>query len=288
MTRTFPESGCAVLAGWLLLLPAALMCWTQSWSLDLPMVDPVPGGVAVVPLTGKISVAPVVHYRKQRAMVLRDGDHYLAVIGIPLAAQPGLHELHVQSGPKKTQTIVRFRVHAKEYESQHITLKNRRMVNPSKTDLARISREKKRILAAFAHWRNSTPERLNFRPPVAGRFSSPFGLRRFFNGEARKPHSGLDIAAAIGTPIHAPAAGKVIEVGNFFFNGNKALIDHGEGLVTMYCHMSSIAVKTGDVVAAGDVIGMVGKTGRVTGPHLHWSVSLNNVRVDPGLFLSRP
>ena len=123
--------------------------------------------------------------------------------------------------------------------------------------------------------------------PVEGRYSSPFGLRRFFNEQARKPHSGLDIVANEGTPVRAAADGVVINTGNYFFNGNTVFIDHGQGLITMYCHLNRIDVSDGQQVKRGDLIGGVGSTGRVTGAHLHWSVLLNGTLVNPELFLSK-
>jgi murein DD-endopeptidase MepM/ murein hydrolase activator NlpD len=173
----------------------------------------------------------------------------------------------------------------KAYEEQHITIEDKRKVNPEPRDQQRITREQKLINAALEHWSDQDNVVVEFHKPVTGPTSSPFGLRRFFNEQARNPHSGLDIAAAAGTPVQAPAPGTVIETGDFFFNGNTVLIDHGQGLVTMYCHLSAIDVKRGDRLRTGDRIGKVGMTGRVTGPHLHWGVSLNDARVDPLLFL---
>jgi len=124
-----------------------------------------------------------------------------------------------------------------------------------------------------------------FIQPVAGPYSSPFGLKRFFNGEARAPHAGLDIAAPEGRPVQAPADGVVAQTGDYFFNGRTVLIDHGNGLVSMLCHLSEIRVQKGQQLKQGEVIGTVGKTGRATGPHLHWTVSLNDARIDPLLLL---
>jgi len=178
-----------------------------------------------------------------------------------------------------------FTVHAKEYAAQHITLKNKRMVEPTAEDLARINREQEIIRNAFATWTDEPVSTLTFRAPARGRISSVFGLRRFFNDEPRQPHSGIDIAAPLGAPVVAPFAGTVIEIGEYFFNGKTVFIDHGQGLVSMFNHLSRILVTRGTRVRQGQKIGEVGKTGRVTGPHLHWTVSLNDSRVDPTLFL---
>jgi murein DD-endopeptidase MepM/ murein hydrolase activator NlpD len=134
---------------------------------------------------------------------------------------------------------------------------------------------------------DAVPASLRLRQPAPGPRSSSFGLRRIFNGQSRNPHAGMDIAAAVGSPVIAAAAGRVIDTGDYFFNGKTVWLDHGRGLLTMYCHLSAVSVRSGDTVAAGDVLGAVGATGRVTGAHLHWSVSLNRVMVDPALFLDR-
>jgi murein DD-endopeptidase MepM/ murein hydrolase activator NlpD len=244
---------------------------------------PVPGGIAVITLPADAEPATA-RYRDRKILVTRNDDHYIAVIGLPLATKSGRHYLKVKNRQGKTQSIG-FQVEDKAYEEQHITIKDKRKVNPEKRDMERITRESKQIKSALRHWSAQDDVVIAFQKPVEGPTSSPFGLRRFFNEQARNPHSGLDIAAAEGAPIHAPAPGTVLDTGEFFFNGNTVLLDHGQGLVTMYCHMSKIDVEPGQTVDSGDILGEVGMTGRVTGPHLHWGVSLNDARIDPVLFL---
>ena len=262
---------------------ACLLSSTIASAADLPDAEPVPGGIALVALPPGSDDVQVTFNRKP-VLLTSTGNTITAVIGLPLSTKPGIHTLSLKTRNGR-KTTLDFQVNDKQYESQHITLKNKRQVNPEKRDMVRIGREQKRIRKALAHYDHQRPERLRFLIPVDAPVSSPFGLRRFFNEQPRKPHSGLDLAAAAGTPVHAPAGGRVSDTGNFFFNGNTIFIDHGQGLVTMYCHLSRIDVKPGQQVRAGDVIGAVGRTGRVTGPHLHWSVSLNDARVDPMLFL---
>ena len=251
---------------------------------DLPLTAPVPGGIAIVCVGRAPSPAPEVTFEGQRVLVARVGEAWQAVVGLPLALRPGSHELAV-TRDEKTERTIPFRVGSRKYDTQHVTLANRRQVEPEPEDLRRIAREHDVLVRAFTTFSDFESDGLAFDLPSAGPVSGGFGLRRFFNNEPRLPHSGLDIAAPEGTPINAPAAGRVLETGDFFFNGLTVVLDHGQGVITMYNHLSRIDVVKGLRVARGERIGAVGRTGRVTGPHLHWSVSLNNARVDPALFL---
>ncbi|MBL0512930.1 peptidoglycan DD-metalloendopeptidase family protein [Aeromonas media] len=241
---------------------------------------PVPGGVAVVPL-GDGPKVPTVRYQDKPVLVVREeGRHWIAIVGIPLKSQAGPHQLQVSDG-----RTLGFTVGNKHYREQHIKLKNTRQVNPLAEDMARINRELAEQNKAYQTFSPAQPSNLLFDKPVNGPLSSPFGLRRFFNGEERNPHSGLDFAVGAGTPIKAPAAGKVILIGNYFFNGNTVFVDHGQGLISMFCHMSKVDVKLGQSLPRGGIVGRVGATGRATGPHMHWNVSLNDARVDPAIFI---
>ena len=181
---------------------------------------------------------------------------------------------------------VTFEVTPKQYAVQSLKVPPKQ-VNLSKADLARVARERELIERALSHWSDTEPASLLIPQPIPGMRSSSFGLRRVFNGESRNPHSGMDIAAPVGVAVHAPLAGTVLDTGHYFFNGNTVLLDHGRGFITMYCHLSKIDVRPGQHLAAGEVLGQVGMTGRVTGPHLHWGLNLNHAWVDPELFLAK-
>lgn len=251
---------------------------------ELPRESLVPGGVAVIPLGENPSSPPEASFDGRRVLVIQSDGLWHAVVGLGLSTVPGEQKLHTR-GVDGIERDYLFRVESKEYAEQRITLANARQVNPTARDLRRIARESKRMQAVFAKFAPGVAGNLILEIPADGELSGNFGLRRFFNGEARNPHAGIDFAAPVGTPVHAPEDGTVTLTGNFFFNGKSVFLDHGQGMISMMNHLSRIGVHKGQKVKRGDVIGAVGATGRATGPHLHWTLSLNNSRVDPMLFL---
>ena len=248
---------------------------------ELPDELNAPGGVVIIPINSKDR--PKAFFYDKRVLVIGESQNWKAIIGIPLKIELGEHKLKVVSNGVEANYL--FEVVGKAYEAQYLTIKNKRQVNPNKEDMLRITRERKLISKAKINWREIDNVPFRFIKPAKGPFSSSFGLRRFFNNQPRNPHSGLDIAAETGTPIVAPAAGIVTNAGDYFFNGKTVFLDHGQGLITMYCHMENISVEEGDIVDVNDLLGTIGSTGRVTGAHLHWSVILNNTTVEPLLFL---
>jgi murein DD-endopeptidase MepM/ murein hydrolase activator NlpD len=243
-----------------LLIVLAIPVWAAA--MTLPRHSPVPGGVAVVPLDVEVSGVgvsgpPMVRYDGRILMVVRDRDQWVAVVGIPLETPAGVKTLQIQnaSGAKRQQT---FTVHEKQYREEWLTVKNPRLVYPNQKDRERIAKERGQIADALAHWTAEVVVKEPFLVPVAGRFTSSFGLQRFFNRQPRRRHTGLDIAAPIGTPVRAPGLGWVVETGHFFFNGNTVFIEHGQGWVTVYCHLERIDVEVGQQVARGEWIGTVG------------------------------
>jgi len=275
------------------LIRTALLCLSALFCMPALAADsfifrllnkPVPGGVAVLPLE-RGGEAPSVTFANRPVLVIDDQGQWTAIVGIPLTVKAGSEQSALVRDAKGAQRRVAFKVDAKAYPEQRITLKNKGQVNLSPENEQRFKRELDEQLAAYRTFSPTAPSNVKFDVPVPGRQSSPFGVRRFFNGEERNPHSGLDFAAGTGTPVQAPADGKIILIGDYFFNGKTVFIDHGRGLITMFCHLSAIDVQVGQTVKRGEAVAKVGATGRATGPHLHWNVSLNDARVDPAIFI---
>ena len=239
-----------------------------------------PGGIAIIDVGGVDEPPPAVRYRGRPVLLFTEGSRRKAAIGLPLDLEPGSVAVSLNGD----DIVIAVEPYA--YREQRLTVKNQSYVTPDPEQLERIARERKIIDAAIGNYREAELDGIALRAPVPGPRSSSFGLRRFFNDQPRSPHKGMDIAAAEGTPIIAPRDGVVTATGDYFFNGNTVIVDHGQGLVTLYCHLSEIDVAEGDSVATGALLGAVGSTGRVTGPHLHFGVYLNGTAVDPAILLT--
>jgi len=265
----------------LLLVTSPLWAQADEWRQDLPTDQRVPGGVAVMPLAAADAPKPALRFNDHDVLVVsRDGLWY-AVVGLPLELRAGDQQVDLNGA------FLLLELANKQYPSSTITVTNAATVRPSEAQQQRIARENAELMAALNPVTKRQPEVLAMQPPVAGRFTSVFGKRRYYNGQREpKIHTGLDIAAATGTPVAAPSAGSVALVANRFLTGNTVVLDHGSGMFSMYCHLDSTAVIAGDELTTGQLLGKVGATGRVTGPHLHWSVWLNGSWVEPGLFLA--
>ena len=260
-----------------------LFCVTTLFASGIPENTPFPGGVIVQEIQAK--ERPQVFHGKRQLMLL-DGEKkgtYTIIAGLKLSQKIDKpFKMRIVEGNK--EQFHTFYLEDKIYKKQYITIKNKRKVSPKKMDMKRINSESKRSRVALALY---TPQKflsLKMLKPVDVNISDDYGKRRYFNNKPRRPHSGVDMPSPVGTAIVAPLSGQIADLGHFFFNGNVIFIDHGLGLVSMYCHMSKFSVKKGDMVKKGQKIGEVGMTGRVTGPHLHWGVSLNGAMVDPRLF----
>jgi murein DD-endopeptidase MepM/ murein hydrolase activator NlpD len=204
------------------------------------------------------------------------------LVGIDLDATPGTYPVSVDAGQASTAVHRTYSlvVAPKKFATRKLTV-DENFVNPPANMQERISRESARLAEL---WQHSTPARLWSGPfvrPVPHEANSAFGTRSIFNGQPRSAHSGADFLSPAGTPIKAPNAGQIVLAEDLYYSGNTVVIDHGLGLYSLFAHLSVIGVKPGVAVATGDIVGKVGATGRVTGPHLHWMVRAGGARVDP-------
>jgi murein DD-endopeptidase MepM/ murein hydrolase activator NlpD len=202
--------------------------------------------------------------------------------GIDLATKPGRYRVTVEAERPRLSPLRAtrsLRVAARTFPTRQLRVAPR-FVEPSEDDQLRIVREAERIDAIF-----KTPSLRVwdgvFLSPLMGPVTSNFGARSVFNGQPRAPHAGIDFTDEIGTPTASPSAGRVTLADDLFFTGNTIIIDHGQGLYSLFAHLSEFVAREGEDVAPGTIVGYVGATGRVTGPHLHWAVRLNAARVDP-------
>lgn len=249
---------------------------------DLPKESRVPGGVVILDISPADAKPPQVQFDGHPVMVVKRDSRWVAVIGLPLSLSPGVYGVDVNQ-----QThAVQFTVSDKHYPTQPLNVEPK-YVEPPAEVLARIQRESALMRDAFAQFSEPLPDTFRMNLPAVGPETSAFGLRRVFNGQSRNPHSGVDIGAPMHAEVSAPLAGTVVISGDFYFNGNTIIVDHGGGLLSLYCHLSQINVEKGDRVSTGQLLGKVGATGRVTGPHLHFSVNLTGARVDPTLFFTQ-
>lgn len=236
-------------------------------------------GVAVLNITGDWADHKVFFWKDDPT-----GTLFRAYTGIDIGAQPGAQQLHIEvqvPDIKPVECAAPFTIRTGHYRVEKLTVAPE-FVRPPAAEAARMKEEGERLDAIYA---TASQDRLwtgAFRFPLAGpRRGGNFGTRRVLNGEPRAPHSGLDIPAVSGTPVHATQNGRVALAEPLYLSGNTVVIDHGLGLYSYYFHLSAINVKQADEVCAGALIGRVGATGRATGPHLHWGLIVNEARVNP-------
>ena len=209
-----------------------------------------------------------------------------AIVAIPVEAEAKTHKLKL-SFNDGSSTAIDFEVITKEYEEQHIIIDDQKLVIPDEETLKRRQQEAAMMQKAYARRSPAVDDILPITLPVEGPRTGVFGTKRFYNNATRSNsyHTGVDYAASTGTPVSAPAPGTVVVTHDMYFNGKTVVIDHGSGFISVMCHLDKIKVKNETKVNRGDVIGTVGSTGRSTGPHLHWTVSLQGTKIDPEVFM---
>lgn len=247
------------------------------------------GGVSMISVSGEglAGVNGLLRGRKVPFFPSKGSVSYRALLGVDLAAKPGPVTLAIRtSGKVEKRVPVMLRIRKKKYSTERFSV-SAAFDQFDETTLKRIHREKEQLTRLWSVLGRQRWWRGRFILPVPGGVTSPFGLRRIINGSPRSPHGGVDLKAPQGADVVAANHGKVVVRDQFFFSGKSIVLDHGGGLYTMYFHLSDFRAEKGSQVLKGEVIGQVGMTGRVTGPHLHWGARLNGARVDPFEFLER-
>lgn len=263
-------------------LPLLLLILLNAACASVPSSHAIPGGISVISLPDQTATHHwKTFYNQQRCPIVTLHNHPYAVVGIPLSTKAGTYYLTAENNDPSQSIRIPFHVYPAQYPAQYITMKVSKRPSKVKFDGERYERERQMIEGFYQHWSDNDDLRLNFKLPVKGRISGPFGFQRFFNGVKASEHSGVDIAAKKGTRIRAPAPAVVLNTGRYYFCGNSIFLDHGQQVISVYCHLNKILVKEGQSVKQGQTIGLVGQSGRATGPHLHWGVSLNNTHINP-------
>ncbi|MBF0453865.1 MAG: M23 family metallopeptidase [Magnetococcales bacterium] len=261
----------------------SLVLTTESWSASFQLSNKlIPGSAVLIHVKGFPEGSTLKGDLDKRSFPLSaDG---LGIIALDMAKKEGYATVRVRIKPKKgaQETVSRkFWISPRPYKEEHITLPKKK-VDLGKTDLTRANKETRAIKATYNLRRDKPGYLEQFRQPLEGRFSGVFGSRRILNGKPKRPHNGVDIAAPKGTPIVTTAPGRVVLVGkDYFFTGNTLVIHHGDGVISLYAHMDEMLVEKGEWLSKDTVIGTIGMTGRVTGPHLHWGTLVRGARVDP-------
>ena len=248
-----------------------------------PDHSPFPGGV--INKIIKISSTEISNVKAEQKSVYLcqvDEDHWKVLVPISLSSE--IKPIIISNQGK---TLLKVLILDKEYRESKITIDNMDLVSPPAEYLPRIKKEAELGKAALNIVSNRYHSILKMSLPVEGLKSSEFGVRRFINSEPRNRHTGLDIAAKVGTEVISPLSGKVLLVGDFYYRGKTVFLDHGGGIISTYSHLSKISVQEGQLIKKNEIIGKVGQSGRVTGPHLHWQIVLSGIPVDPELFLQQ-
>lgn len=267
-----------------LLAACALSAQTPSLTLSTESRSLQPGELIVVTVKsgGGVDAVKVHAFGAAVDAAPTAPDAWQALVGIDLDQAPGVYELAAEAGAAggAVRRAEKIEVRAKRFPTRTLRVAPR-YVDPSAEELARIQEDARFQRRVYDNPARSRLWEGPFVRPVPHQANSRFGSRSIFNGEPRSPHSGTDFLSPSGTPVKAPNGGRIVGARDLYFSGNSVIIDHGLGVFSTFAHLSQIDVREGEVVKAGDVVGLVGATGRVTGAHLHWSLRVAGARVDP-------